>query len=292
MANDVVDPYPGALYNNPIVGTIGEQTDVPDTIQSDNTRVEPLVSVEELRDIFLFGIPLVSSNPNPITGQRSVMSDNMVKRFIDNAVYLAESEAKIVIYPTQRLERIAFDRNEYQSMGYFTLNSRPVLSVEYLNIEAPNRLVLYTVPNNWIEPGFFHYGQINIIPLNVATVGAYSPQGTPAAGTAFMAILGQQNYVPGFWMISYTAGFSQTKIPRTVNQYIGTIAAIEILRTLAGTNSKNSSHSVSIDSLSQSVSGPGPQLYLQLIEDLEKKRGELLRKITSMFGTGWFSGTL
>jgi len=285
------DPFNGTINNAPIFAE-GTQTDVPNTMDSDITRVEPLISVDELRDIYLFGIPLVSWMPNPITGKRDVMSDNIVKRFIDNAVFLAESELKIVIMPTTRLERKPFDRNEYQSMGYFQLDSKPVLSVEYLNIEAPSRLVLYTVPNEWIEPGFFTWGQINIIPLNVASVGAYSPQGTPAAGTAFLAILGQQAYVPGFWMIKYQAGFADGMIPRTINQFIATVASIEILRQLSATNARNTSHSIGIDGLSQSVSTPGPQLYLQLIEDLEKKRAELKGKITNMFGTGWFSGTL
>lgn len=61
---------------------------------------------------------------------------------------------------------------------------------------------------------------------------------------------------------------------------------------LAATYARTNSHSLGIDGLSQSVSTPGPQIFKIRLEELEKKKTALTKKIKAIFGYKIFSGTL
>ncbi len=257
------------------------------------SRLEPLLTVRMLKDLHLFGIPLVSFIADPITGKRQAMTDEIIADKIISAVALCETELGMEIFPTQHREKLAFDANEFRSLGYFQLRSRPVSSIEKLTVTPANGLDIYQVPNDWIETAYMHRGQINIIPLNIATAGGvFQPSvSSTSGGSWFLSILGQRPWIPAFWQVDYTTGWVDGKIPRMVNEYIGTVAAMEILSLLAATY-RVSSHSLGIDSLSQSISLPGPQLYKGRLEELQLKRTQLVRKLKAMMGLLVFSNNV
>lgn len=265
-------------------------TGVIDTAWS---RLEPLITVQKLKDLHLFGIPLVSFIKDPITKQPQRMNDEIVEEKINDAVALAEAELGMQIFPTQHLEKYAFDKNEFQSLGYFQLRQRPCSSIERLTVTPANGQDIYEVPVDWVETAYLPRGQISIIPLNIATVGGgFVPAAHTGGGAFFLSILGQRPWIAAFWQIKYTTGWPDGKLPRMVNQYIAAIAAIEILSLLAATYARSTSHSLGIDSMSQSVSTPGPQLFKTRIEELEAKRKMLLGKLKSMFGLKLFSNNV
>lgn len=262
-------------------------------VDSSWSRLEPLITPEDMREIHLFGIPLVSFIKDPVTMQRQAMSDRIIEKKIIGAVALVEAELGMQVFPTQHMEKLAFDKNEFQSLGYFKLKNRPISSIERLAVVPANGLEIYVVPNDWIETANLSYGQINIIPLNIATTGgSFIPAAQSGGGAFFLSILGQRPWIAAFWQVTYTTGWPEGKIPRMVNELIATVAAMDILSLLAATYARSTSHSLGIDSLSQSISTPGPQLFLTRIEELEKKKTMLVRKLKAMFGLLLFSNNV
>lgn len=255
-------------------------------------QVEPLITVDQLKTRFLFGVPLVSAQKDPLTGKAQVMTEDMLGDMIESAVSQAELELKIDIFPVKRTEKHPFDLNLYNAFGYFQLSHRPCTSVDKLSVTPTNQVDVYTVPNEWVEGAYLQKGQVNIVPLTAAFVqGTYIPQSS-SGGAAFLQILGNRAWIPAWWQIQYTSGFPDGMVPRVINDYIGTQAAYEVLSTLALTYARANSHSLGIDGLSQSVSTPGPQIFKVRLDELEERRKRLEKKIKAIFGFKIFSGTL
>lgn len=257
------------------------------------SRSAPLITPEEVRRKHLFGIPLVSGTKDPVTKRAMVLTPDDIRDKIDDSVAMVEAETGLVLFPTQFEEKHAFDVQEYQSFGYFRLKKRPVTSIERMLVTPSNDIDVYEVPLDWVETANLHMGQVNIIPLTIAL----SKQGTliptsAAGGAVFLAIFGYKSWIPAFWKIKYTAGFPSAKVPKVINELIGTVAAMEILSQLAATYAKNSSGSLSIDGLSQSVSTPGPEIFTKRLKDLADKRLLLTKKLKAMYGTTLFSGNV
>ena len=255
-------------------------------------QYEPLITPDLLVTRHLFGVPLISAQKDPRTGKAAILTDEMIADFITGAVAQAELELKIDIFPVQRQEKQPFDINLYNSFGYFQLSHRPCTSIDKMSVTPSNERDVYIVPNEWVEGAYLVRGQVNIVPLTVAFVqGTYIPQ-TSGGGAAYLQILGNKAWIPAWWSIVYTSGFKDGLLPRILNEYIGTIAAMEILSSLALTYARSNSHSLGIDGLSQSVSTPGPQIFAVRLEELEKKKAAITKKVKALFGFKIMSGTL
>jgi hypothetical protein len=264
-------------------------------VEEDWRRTEPLITPDKLVSRHLFGIPLVSGIKDPITGKAQVMTKDILIDYIDRAVSTVEMETGMTIFPTPIKEKLPFDRQEFQSFGYMRLPHRPVSSVEHLAIVPSNQQEIFIVPIDWIDIGQMYHGQINIIPLTIALTSAGAPQSSivsTAGGAALLAILNNSQWIASYWQISYTAGFPDGKIPKVLNDLIGIVASMEVLSMLAATYGKNSGSSLSIDGMSQSISTPGPEIFTRRIEDLQKKRDLLVRKLKAWSGTILFSGNV
>ena len=257
-------------------------------------RVEPLITATDLTDTHLAGIPLVSGMPDPETGRRKRYTPDMLNRFIDKAVGLAEIETGIAIFPTQYVEKKAWDRQEYDSFGYFVLQHRPCASVEKISVNLSNNADIYEVPLDWVETGNLAWGQLNIIPLTIAmTSGNPVAIPTTAGGALLLSIFqGKSQWVASFWEVTYTAGFPDGQVPKVVNELVGTIASQEILSQLAATYAKSSGSSLSIDGLSQSISTPGPDIFTPRLKDLAEKRKMLIGKIKNQAHLKLFSNNV
>jgi hypothetical protein len=257
-------------------------------------HLEPLLSPDMLKARHLFGIPLVSYMKDPITQQRQVMTDPILKDLIDRAVGIVELELRLDIMPRQYNKKFPFDRQAYASLGYMMLPDHPIQSLDFLGVVASDGNTLYHVPPTWVETAYLHTGQINIIPMTIAFQygGFFVPSNSPNGGSAFLAILGQNPWLPAYWGVKYTTGFPEGRLPQMVNELIGVCAAIEALGLLATTNARNSSHSIGVDGLSQSISTPGPQIYDTRIALLTDQKDRLTRKLRVMYGTSLFTGAL
>jgi hypothetical protein len=254
-------------------------------------RLEPLITPKQIRERVLFGIQLMSDVADPITRKKIQMSDDHLKDFILGAVAKLEIDSGMDIAQVQHRENQAFDRNTFQQWGYIRTNVSPITSLDSITIKPADNLGLYQLPLEWISSAGFHIGKINIVPVApIGSVQSYSSSGQ-GTGAAFLAILGQFSFIPSFWEIIYTTGWSDSAVPRIVNELLGCYAGQEILSLLAATNTTSSS-SLSHDGLSQSRSSPGPQRYDVRIKNMEETRVRLLKKLKSLYGRSFILGTL
>ena len=258
------------------------------------SRVEALFSVTRLKEEYLFGIPLVSY----LTKEK--MGDGTLKAALNRAIARVELECKIDVTPVQRVRNMPFDRTKYlQGWNQLDLSNFPVHSLEEVSIRGVNSrtfpddphgggpdgegTILYSVPLQWIDMSMAHKGLLHMVPLissftGTGLVGA-AIQG-PAA--ALFMVFNQLPNIPAYWFVRWTSGFGENEVPSTINDLIGTYAALEIL-SLLGPLRFFHSQSISVDSIGQSVSGPGPALFAQRIAELNQRAVELKDIIKARF---------
>jgi hypothetical protein len=249
-------------------------------------QVEPLITPQQLRSRHLLGLPLISGTKG-MDGRCYQYTNENLADFIDGAVSQAEVELGIDIAPVQRQEKLPFDLNQFQHFGYFQLSHRPVSSIDHLSVNPTSGADLYVIPPEWIETAYLQRGQICLLPFMIATTGGVQGTGYGPGnigGSAFLVACSSWSYIPAWWKISYTSGFKDMMLPRAVNEYIGTLAAMETLSNLASTFARTTSSSIGVDGLSQSQSGPGGQLYLNRLKDLEVKLSKIGNKLKGFFG--------
>lgn len=247
-------------------------------------RCEPFLTPEQLKSRFFKGISLQFKNGDKFT-------DSDLKDRINLAMNEAEILLGCVITREAFKEKIFFDQSLYKAFVHIQSEHRPIISLEQLAVVSSDNNTVFELPSAWIEASNFSKGLVNVVPLLAAFGGAQGGSAGMMGGIAFLAVLGQSSFVPAFWQISYTSGLSNKEgnVPVPVNELIGCVAAIAVLSEIAATHLYNS-QSQSQDGISQSSSGPGPNIYNKRIEDLTTKRDEIVRKLKSIFSSRWFVG--
>jgi hypothetical protein len=267
-------------------------------------RVEPFLTVNKLKDRWLFGIPL----KHPLTKQ--TLSDETLKDILNNAAARVELECNIDVFPVVRVQKHPFDKTKYEqgwsqiNVGIRNIREIHELSIrttnsftEQFGITSPNNdpindptsegVVIYSFPLNWIDMGLARKGLIHLVPLQTALNGT-TPGGSYGGGaSALFAVFSRLSWVPHFFYLRFVSGFEENSIPATVNDLIGTYAAMETLSTLGPLN-RYSSQSIGLDSASQSQSGPGNQIYALRMQELEKKAEMLKDLIRNRFSNKIF----
>jgi hypothetical protein len=272
-------------------GTLGSVYPVGATDAQEWTRVEPLITPKQLRRRQLAGIPLVSFLPDPVTGKRFIWEDEDLADNIDRAVATAELETGLTIFQIFQKEKHPFDMNFWKNFGYLKVNHRPISSVEKVAFTPANGFDIFQINKDWIEPGNFHKGQINLIPM-VPAAGATFITGSQGgtSGSAYLTFLSGMAWVPAIIQVEYTTGFPGGLMPRVLNELIGNIAAIEILNAIAATN-RAASYSLGIDGMSQSVSTSQP-LFKDKIVHFEEVNVSLIRKLRNLYGMDIYTSFL
>lgn len=258
------------------------------------SRVEPLLTVDRLKEEFLFGIPLIS----PLT--REKLTDDAIRNILTRAMARVELECKIDITPVQRKTHFPFDRTKFlQGFNQIDLSNFPLLSLEEFSIRAVNSAntpdnptggdqnqegsVIYSLPLDWIDLSQSHKGLLHVFPL-ISTFTGTGQVGAAIQGPAaslFMSLIHQQ-YLPAYWFVKFTSGFKENGVPATINDLIGTFAALEVLSLLGPLRLFNS-QSINIDGTGQSVAGPGVQWLTTRIGELNERAAALKDLIKARF---------
>lgn len=236
-------------------------------------RIEPLLTPELFESRYLKGIPDLD------------YSAEEYKDEIMRAINEVELLTDLNLSKVQHKERIPFDRSLYKSFVYMKTNNGPVLSVEKIDIESSNGEAIYTLPPTWIEMGFAHKRQINLVPILSIFGAAGLQDGQPSnAGLIFLQAVNNFNWLPAFFSITYTAGVCHKDgyLPQVLNELVGITAALEVLGNMQTRNIYNS-QSISQDSISQSSSGQGPAVYQNRIQQLEERKGKMMKKLKATF---------
>lgn len=153
------------------------------------------VSVQSIRDNYLFGIDLSDANGNPLP-------EGLFVHYLNAAVDYIQNLLDIVIAPTDFTERHDYIRNDYQNWGFIQLDHNPVREIKRLNLMYGGRPSV-EIPLDWIQLDKLT-GQITLF---------------PAAGSANSLIIGQTGFLFGFqsqwsyapmlWEVEYEAGIDE-----------------------------------------------------------------------------------
>jgi len=211
-------------------------------------RVEPLISVNQLKKQYLHGLETRDNEGREI-------DDTTFQQYIDVAIDLMETYLDINIVERTEVEEKDHNGNEYLEWGYFQLNNIPVRKVEeikvvYLRDAAGIPQNVLTIPESWIRLKE-HSGIVRLVPNNAFPANLQ----ISAGGSFFPELFQRYSNIPQLWSITYKAGFEDGKVPVLINAAIGLLAAIFALNNSADLilGAGIASQSISIDGLSQSI---------------------------------------
>jgi hypothetical protein len=251
------------------------------------TRTEPLITIERIKDEYLFGIPLVAS----LTGQE--LPERVIRQAILKAVGDVETSIHIPVQPVRVTDRFDFERADDIQFGLRQLTKFPVLKIENLKALWPGRNDIMAgidnnqtqevdYPTSWVtlqgDRGIFR-----VVPNTGSIVNA---DASFIASSAYRSIiLGGLKSWPNMWRVTYIAGFESEQVPVIVNDLIGVMAAIRLLAMLGPAIFPVNAQAVGIDGMSQSTSTAGPQWLANRVGELNIEKDRLTTSLKAYYGT-------
>jgi len=239
------------------------------TTLNDFKRHETLLSVQDLKDRYLFAVDLTDGDGNEL-------KDEVLAFHIDAAINLMEMELGVFINPVALDEDRDYILNDYLSWSIIELYESPVISVDKFEIRFLKNESFVEFPEEWIRLDN-HTGMIRI----AATIGTID-NWVMTQFSYLPRLLTRVSDFPHFFHIEYTAGFEQDKVPKAVNHLIGMLAAVYTFN-IAGDivlGAGIAAQSLSIDGLSQNIQTTSSAensaysariiQYAKLIKDMKK----------------------
>jgi len=180
-----------------------------------------MLTVEQLKKRYLFGIDLTDKNGNEIPKE-------VIQHQIDAAVSYLEHALDLVISPvTITDERYDYRAVDYTNFNFIQLKKRPAIEVTDIKAKFPNNQQLVDYPKEWyvLEK---EASQIQLSPVEGSFSGLVVTQG----GSYVPLIYGTRDYWPHLFSVTYRAGFCDDQIPTIINEMIGLQASIKIFEIL------------------------------------------------------------
>jgi hypothetical protein len=205
-----------------------------------------VISTDELKKIFLFGIDLTNDNGDPFP-------EEMYEFYIRSAQEWLEKELGGLILCEREItdETHDYHSNDYVARSMFKLFRYPVQSVSKVAIQFPLAENEIVFDPKWYRAESTN-GMVNLVP----TQGTFSSILLSQGGNYLPLLYNGLQYVPSLWRISYKAGFKKDQIPTQIKEIIGMKASMGALN-IAGdliAGAGIATKSISLDGLSQSIS--------------------------------------
>lgn len=218
-----------------------DESDFSEAMSGGVLQALSIISVEELKELYLFGLDLTDDSGTPYP-------DSMFEHYIKSAVASLEKKLDIHILPITILEEFHdYIREEFLEFMYLHLDEYPVISVEEMTLKFPSDSTIMTVDLNDLQL-IKKSGQLQVVPsLN----SNYSFVFSNSALAVMPYIRSNTRSIPNLFRISYTAGLDP--VPEDIKDLVGKIASfgpLNIAGDLLG-GAGIASQSLSIDGLSQ-----------------------------------------
>lgn len=184
------------------------------------TRTEALVTPEQIKSRYLFGIDLTDDNGNELPAET-------IQHAIDTAVSFLEHKLDIIIYPTEFVEKYDFRQIDYTNFSFLQLKKRPLCDVSEWKARFPNNKDLVIYPKEWIVMEK-ESSQVQLSPVE----GTFSGLVVTHGGGYAPLLFGTRDAWPHLFQITYTAGFDNDCIPAVINDMIGMQASIRLFEIL------------------------------------------------------------
>lgn len=281
-AYEVEDPAStlGVFYRSYYLNTdTADQSQKSDAVAAAEARNDLLVSVDDLKQVYLFGASLQDDSGTPFPSR-------MFEWYIDAAVAQLEKELDVPLVATDITDEVHDHYGvDYSRWGWLKLHKFPVIQVDRLAFQYPSMTDEVVINDDWIvleDNG--QTGVVQVVP----------GQGSIAdvlliPGSLMPLWSGTTGRVPGIWHVDYRAGFEPGTVPGDVKHAIAMMAAVGILNIagdlIAGAGIANLS--ISVPGLSQSVgttSSATNSGYGSRIIEYQKELKELLPVLKSYFG--------
>lgn len=237
-AGDPTYYYKTSYYNS--VSTL--ESSLSDGVQGEGDPALHIVSVEELKTYYLFGVDLTDDEGTPYP-------DALYEWYIKSAVSWVEHRLDLPLRPKcVTTEKHDFVWDDYQDYVYLRLREYPVIEVSQVQMVLPSNSVVHTFDTDWFQLRK-DSGVLHIVP------------GTGSAGTvvfgsgALWYPLSRitRRFVPDVFRVDYTAGFESGEVPADIKDVVGKVASfgpLNIAGDLLG-GAGIASQNLSIDGLSQ-----------------------------------------
>lgn len=245
-----------------------------DPVQGGDDPALDVLTVQELRDVFLFGINLTLPDG-------TVVSDAVLEFYLKAAVTYVERILGIYVRPTDVVEKLDFIAADFRQHGFLQLNFRPVLSITEAKMTIPatggdQDLVVFDP--SWLRIDDLESGLLQIVPTGTLT-------GPAALSLAWGGSLGVfRDGLPQVFRITYQAGFARGKVPFDIRQLVGLVASIGPLHlagnTIAGLGIAG--QTTSLDSLMHQVkttADPANEAFGAQIANLKKEIARMAQDI-------------
>ena len=181
---------------------------------------ETMLTVEEMKIRYLFGVDLTDENGNEIPKAT-------LQHFINSAVSYLEHKLDIIITPREFEEKYDYNQVDYVFHNFMQLKKRPAIEVKEVKASFPNNRDLVKYPEEWyvLEK---ESAQFQLSPIE----GSFNGLIVTNAGSYVPLLFGTKGYWPHLLHITYTAGFCADQIPVIINEMIGLQASISIFEIL------------------------------------------------------------
>ena len=248
------------------------------TTMNDFRRGESLLSVQDLKDRYLFAVDLKDNQGNELP-------DEVLSFHIEAAITQIEHECELWITPVALSEDHDYILNDYLSWSIVELDYCPIISLEAMQIRFRKNTNFVTFPDEWIRLDH-HNGMVRI-----AAVEGEIQNWIFTQFSLLPRLITRVRDFPAFFRFEYTAGFEQGKIPKNVNHLIGMLAAIYTFN-IAGDivlGAGIAAQSLGIDGLSQSIqttSSAENSAYSARIIQYAKLIKEMKKSIMQFYGKG------
>lgn len=227
--------------------SITPMKEAPDSTEAQNKRVlqdDLVISVEELKNIFLFGVDLTDDNGNE-------MPKELFEFYIRSAQQWFEVEVGgLKLCEREYPEIHDYRLTDYIQYSFIKLFKYPVQSVSEVAIQFPLSKNLLVFDPSWYRVESVG-AQVNLFP----TQGTFSSIILSQGGSYIPLIYSGIEYVPHVLHVTYKAGFKKGEVPANIKEVIGMKAALGPLNIagdlIAGAGIANKS--ISIDGISQSI---------------------------------------
>jgi hypothetical protein len=194
---------------------------LPNQISSNAfTQTEAMLTPEQLKARYLFGIDLTDSNGNELPLET-------IQHQINTAISYLQHKLDICITPARFLERYDYRAVDYTEFNLLHLKKRPAAEVHSLKAKLANSQELIDYPPEWfvLEK---ESGQLQLSP----STGSYNSIVTTSGGAYAPLMYGSKESWPHLFEVDYTAGFCADQIPVIINDMIGLQASIGIFEIL------------------------------------------------------------
>lgn len=239
-----------------------------------------LLSADELKSIYLFGVPVKDRNGV------SISNDTLnfyIKSAQDELQQYLDLKFKKQVY----VERLQFTAEDYYNWSYLRTSLPIVCPLKLTGFLNTTRQVEY--PKDWLtakqsNDGILYHRNLYIVPAGNATALTQAQ--------LFTGMLPNLSYlglarIPNYWEVTYTTGWD--KIPTNIVDIVGKLAAINIFRISGDLiiSPGLSSMSLGIDGLSQSMSS---KAYDARIKSMLDELTQRLLPEAKRYYTGYLFG--